>query len=242
MNQRTTERRVLPKRIVVWVLELFMPFMHWQTLRFEFILFRLRVANALSPRHQRRVRKLAREKDFRLNLGSGPHYLDGWVNVDGPTSNRVDLRLDLRGRIPLQTHQADFILCEHFLEHLPFPESAMSFLEECVRLLKADGILRISVPDTGRYVEAYCSGDQAFFERERPGCSTRMIALNHVFRQGGQHHFAYDFETLSALLREAGFRHVQRSDFNESQREWYQHDLPVRAGESLYVEASPGMA
>ena len=43
---------------------------------------------------------------------------------------------------------------------------------------------------------------------------TRMEHINYHFRQGGEHRFAYDFETLKYVLEKAGFIQVRRRDFD----------------------------
>jgi hypothetical protein len=64
-----------------------------------------------------------------------------------------------------------------------------------------------------------------------------MELVNAVFRQGAEHKFAYDAETLMLDLRAAGFSAVQRQAFGKSFAEDALLDTPERASESLYVEA-----
>jgi predicted SAM-dependent methyltransferase len=226
------------KRRLIRALDWAMPYALWLDVRFELRLSLLRITNACSPIFFLKARSLSRRTNSRIHLACGDRYLTGWINIDGPTSSPVDLRLDLRRKVPLPAHQAEMVFCEHFIEHLGYLETVMSFLTECRRLLKPDGVLRLSVPDGGKYLEAYARDDRDFFSRERPACETRMLAVNEVFRQGGQHQFAYDLETLASLLRRAGYEDVRQVDFNRSRYEWFNCDSPARAGESLYVEAS----
>jgi predicted SAM-dependent methyltransferase len=226
------------KRLLVRALEWVMPYSLWLDVRFELRLSLLRITNSCSPIFLLKVRRLSRRTDSRIHLACGDRYLTGWINIDGPTSGPVDIRLDLRRKFPLPAHQADVVFCEHFVEHLGYRDTVVSFLTECRRLLKPEGVLRLSVPDGGKYLQAYAENDRSFFSRERPACATRMLAVNDVFRQGGQHQFAYDFETLASLLRSAGYEDVRQVDFNRSRYEWFNFDSPARAGESLYVEAS----
>jgi len=51
-----------------------------------------------------------------------------------------------------------------------------------------------------------------------------MHHVNYLFRQGGEHKYAYDCETLALTLTRAGFREVSRREFDpaldsESRRE-----------------------
>ena len=66
---------------------------------------------------------------------------------------------------------------------------------------------------------------------------TPMELLNAVFRQGPEHHFAYDAETLEFVLRHAGFENVTQRSFGVSADPVICLDIPERATESLYMEA-----
>ena len=64
-----------------------------------------------------------------------------------------------------------------------------------------------------------------------------MELINVVFRQGFEHKYAYDYETLEFLLHRYGFSNVQQQKFGESWMEELSIDWERRASESLYVEA-----
>lgn len=64
-----------------------------------------------------------------------------------------------------------------------------------------------------------------------------MEFINAVFRQGIEHKFAYDFETLELHLREAGFEMVFMQDYLRTMSAHPPLDSPQRQTESLYVEA-----
>ena len=66
---------------------------------------------------------------------------------------------------------------------------------------------------------------------------TPMAMLNHVFHQGGEHKFAWDYETMNFALRRAGFVNVNRRTFRESGVDELAIDLSHHASYSLYVEA-----
>ncbi len=64
-----------------------------------------------------------------------------------------------------------------------------------------------------------------------------MEVVNSIFRQGTEHKFAYDAETLILDLTRAGFSFVIHQDFGKSVMPALIIDRPERATESLYVEA-----
>jgi len=109
-------------------------------------------------------------------------------------------------------------------------------------------VLRIIVPDAEKYMRAYVNGGceelSAIRSFEADGkdpwlkCNynTRMELINAVFRQGAQHKFAYDYETLDFLLKRFGFRMVKRQSFGKSAMPELCIDTEARASENLYVE------
>jgi predicted SAM-dependent methyltransferase len=164
-----------------------------------------------------------------MNLACGFHPKPGWINVD-LFAPEADLRLDLRRPLPFDDGSAKYIYVEHFFEHLDYPNvvesmgwdfessstpsEALQFLRECRRVLALGGILDVVVPDAeGMIVE--------YVERRTVGewwgpawCDTRMHRLNYLFRQGREHKYAYDEETLAQLLRTAGFGDTRRRPFD----------------------------
>ncbi|CAD5373583.1 hypothetical protein RA210_U380003 [Rubrivivax sp. A210] len=69
-------------------------------------------------------------------------------------------------------------------------------------------------------------------ERWHPAwCRTRMEHINYHFRDGGDHKFAFDYETLHQVLSDCGFAAIRRVSFNSS------IDSDRRRVGTLYVEA-----
>jgi hypothetical protein len=120
--------------------------------------------------------------------------------------------------------------------------------------LQPGGIVRLVVPDAGMYLRLYCEpGWQALvaarpLEKEgelyrdthtRGRFATKMEMINIVFRQNGEHKYAYDSETLLLTLREAGFVDAVCCRYGES-RNGTPPDSVKRRSESLYVEGIKG--
>jgi len=152
---------------------------------------------------------------YKLHLGCGDKIKDGWINID--SSQKGDLSLDLREPLPFRDKSCSIVYSEHFLEHVDYPEPTLGLLKECWRVLDDGGVISIGVPDAGTALLRYADGDEAFFAREselfHPSwCTTKMEHINYTFRQGTQHRFAYDFETLAKVLSQSGFVEIsQRS-------------------------------
>jgi predicted SAM-dependent methyltransferase len=170
---------------------------------------------------------------LKLNLGSGNHPKAGWVNVD-LFAAVADLRLDLRETLPFPDHSVSCIHCEHFFEHLEYPNlwdamgkeleppglqsEALGFLRECHRILAPGGTLDIIVPDAGgkllQYAQLDAGGpvpDRWFRPR---WADTPMHGINYMFRQGREHKYAYDEETLVGIIASVGFTQVRRRPFD----------------------------
>ena len=156
-----------------------------------------------------------------MNVACGPQILDGFVNVDllGPPPR---IRWDCRRSLPLADGGAAGIRAEQFVEHLDTREELPDFLRDCLRVLEPGGVLRVIVPDAGRYLQAYCQpGLDGFRELAVPDpfpadLPTRMDVINHIFHQWGEHRWAYDFETLALRLRTAGFGAIEQVAYQRS--------------------------
>jgi predicted SAM-dependent methyltransferase len=154
------------------------------------------------------------------------------------------LCLDIRKRLPFTDGSASRVLAEHVLEHLDFATDALNVAREVWRVLEVGGRFRVIVPDCERHLRAYiqgsCEGWQELgwdLSAMPADIHTPMHIINHVFHQGGEHLFGYDFDTLELLLKKAGFSFVERCRFGESRDPRLAIDLDVHKAYSLYVDA-----
>lgn len=186
-----------------------------------------------APRSRRQASRLANGRtDLRLHLGSGTNRLEGWINVD-ILGMRPDLLWDLRGGIPFPRSCAQEVFLEHVLEHFELTH-VLGILRECRRVLAPGGLIRVGVPDFGKYLDSY-SGDRAFIKSERPGRPTPLLALAEVALFHG-HRSVWDAETLTLALVEAGFDDVRVCAHGESAL-GHAPDAEHRRSESIYAEA-----
>ena len=195
----------------------------------------------LTPENRRRVRALRHARGLSLNLGAGFHQRDGWTPIDLMVDPPTGIRWDMRWGLPLEPGSARRIHCEHFFEHLRFPDEVMPALAECFRVLEPRGELRIIVPDAARYLRAYASHDAEFFEsmRELGGAAvpfeTDIEIVNQAFRMGGDHHFAWDLTVMRRRLEAVGFEHVEETGYDPVR--FIDQGDAWRLRESLYVVA-----
>jgi predicted SAM-dependent methyltransferase len=181
----------------------------------------------------RQARALRLTSDLRLNLGCGPNLKAGWVNID--MGEEADLRLDLREDLPFLDDSVSLIYSEHFFEHLDYPTEVAHLLAEALRILVPGGRFSLGVPRVENALRDYVHGEDTWFKIVQADwhpswCNTRMHNINYLFRQAGEHKYAYDKETLVTILAEAGFVDISERDWTGS------IDSETRRG-SLYVDA-----
>ncbi len=139
--------------------------------------------------------------------------------------------------IPLADGSVTFIYTSHFLEHL-YRYQVLALLKECHRVLKEGCRLRIVLPDIDRIIGLYKSGTSAsllkghkdetvafvesdyfcanFFSQDmnsaaKPGLVKR---LSEKFLR--RHLWMYTRESITTLLRAAGFSKIEERAFGDS--------------------------
>ncbi len=217
----------------------------YHALRFEIAMATVRLR---APVNRRAYRA---SENLRVNVGAGANGRDGWVNLDAFPGPGVTSRHDCRWSLPFPDKSVEMLFSEHFLEHLERSVEVPRFLDEVHRVLKPRGVVRLIVPDVELYLRAYCARDWDTLSRIRPlhGRRDRWFDVEYetplemaqfVMRQlpAEPHQYGYDAETLTLALSESGFTDIQRRDFGESGLDGLALDLPERASESLYLEAT----
>lgn len=186
----------------------------------------LQASRALVPAALKRLyrrsagRHELREADWsagpkRLHLGCGANLLPGWANVDYSDLAGV-IRHDLTRPFPLPPDSVEFIYSEHFIEHIT-REQALTLLSECRRVLKREGVLRLSTPNLEKLTDEYLARRVSEWEDVDWRPKTPCQMLNEGLRLWG-HQFVYDRDELTLLLNEAGFQHVTPAAWRESRR------------------------
>ena len=214
-------------------------------LRFEAGSLWQRACNGLNPAYHRRLRALRKMPAISLNVGSGGRGLPGWINIDArPAHADIYVAFDIRRRLPLRDGQAERIFAEHVIEHLDFRDDVANVFREFHRVLRPGGVVRIIVPDAERFLRAYVSRSAGEFAAlgwdmtNLPGdIFTPMHIVNHVFHQGGEHLFGWDFETMQFMIARAGFTGIVKQSYKVSLDPQLAIDQPNHQPYSLYVEA-----
>lgn len=196
------------------------------------------------------IKKWEKEKDnfntTKIQIGGGSHTLIGFLNLD--IVPPADILWDVREGLPFKDKCSKFVFSEHFLEHIDYPISVKKFIHECFRILKLNGQLVIGVPDSEIIVRGYFNKNQVIFKKifnkwysKRnflKHVDTYIDLLNYHFRDQdddkkyNSHLWAYDYEKLYSLLKNAGFSRIKKWDFDATIAN------PERKWGSLYVIAT----
>jgi len=225
----------------------------------------------------------------KVNLGCGPIGKDDWINIDWgilailhkfafleqllirfslfPSGYNVrwprNLKLhNCKKKLPFKDSSVDYIVTSHFLEHFKKFETER-IVQECFRILKNEGMIRIAVPNLEILADKYLKRDEDFFKKVFGLMNFSNTNLNsdlqfadmfmdnfypscYKIKQKGfskilsffvrAHFWMYDFESLKAMLKASGFVAVEKRSFRERKVPDLEI-LDVFPDTTLYVEA-----
>ena len=164
---------------------------------------------------------------FKLQIGCGVNRLPGWLNtdVDIEYCRTGALYLDAGEAFPFPDHSFDYVYSEHLFEHLNYRQ-AVNMLEECHRILKPSGSIRIATPDFRFLMGLYLHPEEPLNKRYiewsgrgggncQPIPETALHVVNKFHTEWG-HRIIYDRESLETLMREHGFKDIRLCDIGQS--------------------------
>lgn len=197
-----------------------------------------------------------------VNFGSGNICPKGWISLDWSLSaltvklpyfyqlKKILFKLNIINKnilnakwpknitiwnmgwgVPFTNESTDIAYASHFLEHLP-EDKALKFLKRCYVILKQEGIIRLVVPDIDIILDRY-------LKDIKNNTIDATNELNLRFFEKGQHKHMYNYETLSKILTEIGFKDVKRLDFRKSKISDIKRleTSKLKYYTSLYIEA-----
>lgn len=205
-------------------------------------------------------------KEIKLNLGCELNAPAGWVNIDGswgawlakhrhlrrllqrfqlfpehvvnkPWASDV-LVLDVRQPLPFADQVVSVVYASHLLEHL-YLEEARSLLQECRRVLRPGGILRLVVPDLRAMIDEYLNQgvplgkgegeigltpadllNQRLLLREKsPPAGSIIYKIYSILTDFHSHKWMYDAESLVWHVQQAGYSEVAARPVHDSRIE-----------------------
>ena len=89
-----------------------------------------------------------------LNLACGNRFHKDWINIDFVSPSEFVLAHNLLNGIPFSDNYFDAVYNSHVLGHFSKLQG-VSFIEECFRVLKTGGVIRIVIPDLEQLAREY---------------------------------------------------------------------------------------
>lgn len=117
--------------------------------------------------------------------------------------------------------------CSHVLEHLAFNECKLA-VANTYKMLKKGGIFRCVVPDLEAYARTYVKA----LDNKELNAANEFMKISYLGRKSSpitvkarmksifgneNHKWMWDFNTLSAVIKEAGFKNVRRAQYGDWQ-------------------------
>jgi len=145
---------------------------------------------------------------MKLHLGCGKRFIPGFIHIDVVEFPHIDI-INSVDRLPMfQDNTCDLIYSCHVLEHF-HKKIVINVLKEWLRVLKPNGILRISVPDMENLFEVYRkTGDLSLIHGPIFGRCDYLYNF---------HYCGFDFKTLKNTLELAGAINVQRYNWKSTE-------------------------
>jgi len=84
---------------------------------------------------------------MKINLGSGPRKIEGYINIDIRESVKPDVVADLSVGFPFKSDSVEEVRAHDFLEHVPLGKT-VGAIEEIFRVLQPSGFFEHSTPST----------------------------------------------------------------------------------------------
>ncbi|MFL5955176.1 MAG: class I SAM-dependent methyltransferase [Gaiellaceae bacterium] len=141
------------------------------------------------------------------------------------TFPRDAIHADVTKGLRYPDNSASYVYTSHMIEHVS-RWRALDLLRDCFRVLRPGGVIRILTPDIAQWIREYEHGDtandstraDAFMTKlgiysEQPGTRVQRFVRRNM--SGAIHQWLYDFESLSKLVKDAGFVDLKRWSYRE---------------------------
>ena len=184
---------------------------------------------------------LATQTINKLQIGGGSNPFPGWLNTDITPNADNTIFLDATEQFPFEEDSFDYVFCEHMIEHISYLEG-INMLQECYRILKQGGKIRVSTPNLKIFLELFHAEKSETQLQYLEWISTNWLQkqgikekgaafpLNLVMHSWGQQ-FIYDESTLKKSLKKCGFVDITTYQTNQS----YHNELKNLESHGNYI-------
>lgn len=177
-----------------------------------------------------------RDGKVRIHLGCGEINAPGFVNVDAIPFSHVHYIREVDDLRIFPNEYADLVYASHVLEHIGHRD-VPKVLKEWRRVLKEEGILRLSVPDFDKLIGVYLAEERDIQAIIPP----LMGGQNYTYNF---HKTAFNEKYLTELLLSVGFKEVRKWNPEEvelhSFEDWASRPIEIKGEKyliSLNLEA-----
>lgn len=169
---------------------------------------------------------------MKLYLGSRDIRPEGFLTVDLDPTHDPDILADVTDLTEIASESVDEICASHILEHIPWPQSYQA-LAEWARVLRADGLLRVAVPDLGLLARLIAEGRNVWW------AAGLLFGVGRLENMLEAHQYGYTRDMLTAMLRSLGFGGFAwwKHDLRDGSNGWMLDDAGHRVATSLNIAA-----
>lgn len=147
---------------------------------------------------------------MKVHIGCGKrNFGNDWLHVDGGKYDHID-----HDDVTLSTWRnecADLIYSSHLLSYFD-REEVKELLKQWYRVLKPEGILRVAVPNFEAMAWLYSVGGYSLRAFLGPLYGKMQMGDKTIY-----HKTAYDLDSLSVVLSEAGFKQIGIYDWRQTE-------------------------
>ena len=155
----------------------------------------------------------------KLHIGCGKNRIAGWLNTDISIRSCKEgaLYMDAGSHFPFPDNSFDYVYSEHLFEHLSYMQ-AINMLQECHRILKPSGVIRIATPNFRFLIDLYLNPEKPINKAYIAWSAKELgwgfpipehsIYIINKFHTAWGHKIIYDKESLSNMLEEDGFSNI----------------------------------
>lgn len=122
---------------------------------------------------------------------------------------------DLRYGLPYASNTIPNVYSSHFFEHL-FRKESLTLLQECFRVMKKDGCIRICVPSLVQEVDKIKTAIAAFDNGDiipvQKYVTWNIVGYSSYY---SNHHWMYNSKELASILKEAGFSEITECSYHQ---------------------------
>ncbi len=148
---------------------------------------------------------------MKIHLGSGKRFIPGFVHVDLADFDHIDYKQNVNDLSCFEDNTADLIYACQVLEYFD-REEMPAVLSEWKRVLKPEGILRLSVPNFKTLSDLYQAGLSLDYFLGTLYGKWSIGEDKYIF-----HKTTFDFNSAKNVLEDNGFKDVELWDWKNTE-------------------------